>query len=242
MKRESLKAEQRTILGKKVRFLRREGILPANIFGKGMKSQSLQLPLKDFQNVYDIVHETGLVDLSFGGESYPVLIQNIHIHPITHTPLHADFFKVNLKEKVRATIPIEAIGEPKAVTDKIGVLLQTLSEVEVEALPTDLPENLEINVEGLAQIDDSLTIADLKVPQGVEIMAEPAEMIFRISELVSEEAEELAAEEEAAAEAASDEAAAEGEGSEGGEAATDGEKSEGGDASDAPAKEESSEE
>jgi large subunit ribosomal protein L25 len=205
MKREALKAEKRTITGKKVKHLRKEGILPANMFGKGIKSTSLQLPLKEFENVYNVVHETGLVDLTFDGQSYPVLIQNIHIHPTTHTPLHADFFKVNLKEKVKATVPIIAIGEPKAVADKIGVLLQLLSEVEVEALPADLPENIEVNVEGLSDIDQSLSLEDLKVPIGVEILAEPSEMVFRIGELVSEEAEELAAEEEAEAEAASEE-------------------------------------
>jgi len=207
MKREALTAEKRTITGKKLKHLRREGILPANMFGKGMKSTSLQLPLKEFRKVYDEVHETGLVDLTVDKETHPVLIQNIHIQPITHIPLHADFFKVNLKEKVKATIPVLGVGEPKAVTDKIGVLLQSLSEVEVEALPADLPEHIEISVERLAQIDDSLTVADLKVPTGVEILAEPAEMVFRIAELVSEEAEELAAEEEAAAEAASEEGA-----------------------------------
>lgn len=211
MKRASLIAEKRTITGKKVKHLRREGILPANMFGKGMKSTSLQLPLKEFQKVYDEVHETGLVDLTVDKETHPVLIQNIHTQPITHVPLHADFFKVNLKEKVKASIPVIGIGEPKAVTDKIGVLLQSLSEVEVEALPADLPENIEISVEGLSQIDDSLTVANLKVPSGVEIMAEPAEMVFRIAELVSEEAEELAAEEEAASEAASEEGSSEGE-------------------------------
>jgi len=207
MKREALTAEKRTITGKKLKHLRREGILPANMFGKGMKSTSLQLPLKEFRKVYNEVHETGLVDLTVDKETHPVLIQNIHIQPITHIPLHADFFKVNLKEKVKATIPVLGVGEPKAVTDKIGVLLQSLSEVEVEALPADLPEHIEISVERLAQIDDSLTVADLKVPTGVEILAEPAEMVFRIAELVSEEAEELAAEEEAAAEAASEEGA-----------------------------------
>lgn len=210
MKRENLTAEKRTILGKQVKYLRREGILPANMFGKGIKSTSLQLPLKDFQNVYSIVHETGLVDLTVGSETHPVLIQNIHIHPITHTPLHADFFKVNLKEKVKASVPIIAVGEPKAVLDKIGVLLQPLSEVEVEALPADLPEHIEVNIESLANIDDSITLGDLKVPSGVELIAEPTEMVFRIGELVSEEAEELAAEEEAAAEAAETEAGVEG--------------------------------
>lgn len=207
MKREKLSAEKRAVLGKKVKHLRREGILPANMFGKGMKSTSLQLPLKEFQNVYNMVHETGLVDLTVDGQTHPVLIQNIHIHPITHTPLHADFFKVNLKEKVKATIPVVAVGEPKAVTDKIGVLLQPLSEVEVEALPADLPEHIEVNVESLANIDDSITLGNVHAPQGVDILAEPTELVFRIGELVSEEAEELAAEEEAAAEAESEEAA-----------------------------------
>lgn len=210
MKRESLKVEKRTVTGKKVKHLRRDGILPANMFGKGIKSQSLQLALKDFEEIYKKVHETGLVDLTIGSEIHPILIQNVQIHPITHAPIHADFFKVNLKEKVRASIPIIAVGEPKAVSEKVGVLLQPLSEVEVEALPTDLPENLEINVEKLAAIDDNLTIADLKAPNGVEILAEPHEMIFRIDELVSEEAEELAAEEEAEAQAASEESEGEG--------------------------------
>ena len=217
MKRETLQAEKRTVTGKQVKHLRREGILPANMFGRGIKSMSVQLPLKDFQEVYKKAHETGLVDLTVEGEKYPVLIQNVHSHPITYVPLHADFFKVNLKEKVKATVPIIGIGEPKAVTDKIGVLLQTLSEVEVEALPADLPENFEINIEGLAQIGESLTIADLKLPADVEITAEPTEMIFRIDELVSEEAEELAAEEEAEAQEASEE----------GEAKTEGEATEG---------------
>jgi large subunit ribosomal protein L25 len=207
MKREALKAEKRTIVGKKVKHLRREGILPANMFGKGIKSTSLQLPLKEFEAIYNVVHETGLVDLTVDGQTHPVLIQNIHIQPITHTPLHADFFKVNLKEKVKATVPIIAVGEPKAVTDKIGVLLQPLSEVEVEALPADLPENIEVNVENLSTIDESISLEDVKVPNGVEIMAEPTEMVFRIAELVSEEAEELAAEEEAESEAASEEGA-----------------------------------
>ncbi len=227
MKREALNAEKRTIFGKRVKHLRREGLLPANMFGKGIKSLSVQMPLKEFQEIYKKVHETGLVDLSVAGETHPILIQNVHVDPQTHTPLHADFFKVNLKEKVKATIPIVGIGEPKAVIDKIGVLLQPLSEVEVEALPADLPEHLEINIERLAQIGESLTIADLKVPSDVEIMAEPAEMIFRIDELVSEEAEELAAEEEAAAEEASETSEEEAKGEKETEGETNASESEG---------------
>lgn len=211
MKRESLKAEKRDIVGKKVKKLRKEGLLPANMFGKGIKSQSLQLSLKDFQTVYGKAHETGLVDLEIGKEVHPILIQNVQIHPITHTPIHADFFKVNLKEKVRAAIPVVPVGEPKAVAERIGVLLQPLSEVEVEALPADLPEHLEVNIESLAAIGDSLSISDIKAPSGVEILGEPTEMIFRVDELVSEEAEELAEEEAQEAEEAAEAGASEAE-------------------------------
>lgn len=215
MKRDSLVATKRTITGKQVKHLRRDGILPANLYGKGIDSQAVQLPIGDFKKIYNEVHETGVVDLKVEGmDAVPILIKNVAIHPTTYEPLHADFYKVNLKEKVRATIPIVAVGEPKAVTDKIGVLLQTLNEVEVEALPTDLPESIEVNVENLVNIDDSLTLADAKIPTGVEITAEPTEMIFRIGELVSEEVEELAEEEAAEAEAAAAEA---GEGSTEGE-------------------------
>lgn len=207
MKRDSLVATKRTITGKQVKHLRRDGILPANLYGKGIDSQAVQLPIGDFKKIYNEVHETGVVDLKVEGmDAVPILIKNVAIHPTTYEPLHADFYKVNLKEKVRATIPIVAVGEPKAVTDKIGVLLQTLNEVEVEALPTDLPESIEVNVENLVNIDDSLTLADAKIPTGVEITAEPTEMIFRIGELVSEEVEELAEEEAAEAEAAAAEA------------------------------------
>ncbi len=224
MKRENLKAEKRTVSGKKVKQLRKSGILPANIYGRNIESQAVQLPLKEFTNIFKIVHETGLVDLELDGKTHPVLIHNVQVHPMTYEPIHADFFQVNMKEKVKTSIPIVVVGEPKAVTDKIGVLLQTLSEIEIEALPADLPENVEVNVENLAQVDDSITLEQIKIPAEVTLLTDATQTVVRIGELVSQEAEELAAEEEAAAEAAAEEGAegtAEGEG----EKAEDEEKS-----------------
>lgn len=220
MKRENLKAEKRTISGKKVKQLRRDGILPANIYGKNIESEAVQLPLKEFNTIFKIVHETGLVDLELDGKVHPVLIHNVQVHPMTYEPIHADFFQVNLKEKVKTSIPIVSVGEPKAVTDKIGVLLQSLSEVEIEALPADLPENIEVNVESLAAVDDHILLENIKIPAEVTLLTDASQTVFRIGELVSQEAEELAAEEEAAAEAASEEAAEE-------TAAEEGEKTEG---------------
>jgi len=140
--------------------------------------------------------------------------------------LHADFFQVNLKEKVKANVPLEFVGEPKAVTEKTGILMEITNEVEVEALPTELPEKIEVNVEHLAQIDDQIAVSDLKVPQGVTILSDLNQVVAKIEELVSKEALEQAAEEAAAAEAAKAEAgeatgeAAEGAGTEG-ESATE---------------------
>jgi large subunit ribosomal protein L25 len=201
MKRHKLAIEKRKILGKQIKKLRREGILPGNIFGKNIKSTSVQVLLKDFTPVYKDAGSTGLVDLELDGKIIPVLIQDLQTD-YKNNVLHANFYQVNLKEKVKSAIPLEIVGEPKAVTEKIGLLMNILSEVEVEALPEDLPENIEVNVEHLAAVNDQITVADLKVPTGVEVLTDATQVVSKIDELVSKEAQELAAEEAAAAEAA----------------------------------------
>lgn len=217
MKRYQLSAEERKVTGKQVKKLRRVGVLPANVYGKDIKSQNLQLPLKDFMKVFEEAGETGVVDLSYGKNTVPVLIHNLHTD-YRNTPLHADFFQVNLKEKVTAMIPVEFTGEAKAETEKIGLLEKITNEVEVEALPTELPEKFELNVEPLANVGDQITVEMLHKPDGVEILSDPSLVIAKIGELVSKEAAEDAAAAEAAAEAASEEGA---EGTEG-EAPTEG--------------------
>lgn len=223
-KRENLKVEKRAVVGKKVRKLRKEGILPANIYGKEFKSTSVQVPIKDFEKVFNIAHETGLVDLAIDSQTIPVLIHNVQIDPRSQAPVHADFFKVNLKEKITAKVPVVAVGESKAVLDKVGLLEQPLSEIEVEALPTDLPEKIEVNVENLAQVNDQIIVSDVKAPEGVTILTETSQLVFKIGELVTKAMEEqiAAAEAEAAAataEAKPEEGAAPAEG----EASTEGE-------------------
>ena len=222
MKRYKLSAEPRKITGKKVKKLRREGILPANVYGKGIKSQSLQLPLEDFEKVYKEAGSTGVIDLSYGKSTTPVLIHNLHTD-YRNTALHADFFQVNLKEKVTAMIPVELTGEAKAETEKVGLLEKITDEIEVEALPTELPEKIEASVESLAEVSDQLTAADLKMPTGVTLTSDPASIIAKIGELVSKEAQAQAEEEAAAAEEAKEEDA-EGETSGGEEKAEGGEE------------------
>lgn len=215
-KREKLSVTKREITGKEVRKLRREGVLPGNIYGKDFASTSVQLPVKEFKKIYSISGGTGLVDLEYGGEVIPVLIHNVHINQMTDEPLHADFYKVNLKEKITAKISVEAVGEPKAVADKVGLLEQPMMDIEIEALPTELPEKIEVNVEKLAAVDEQVLVSDITVPAGVTILTDGGQVVFKIGELVTKEMEEqMAADEvaveEAQAEAAVGEKAAEGE-------------------------------
>ena len=211
MKTYKLTAEPRKITGKKVKKLRRDGILPANVYGKGIKSQSLQLPLKDFYRVFEEAGSTGVVELTYGKNTIPVLIHNLHTD-YRNTPLHADFFQVNLKEKVTAMIQLELTGEAKAETEKVGLIEKIVSEIEVEALPTQLPEKIEVNIESLAQVDDQILAQDLKMPTGVTLLSDPNKVIVKVGDLISKEAQAQAEEEAAAAEAASEEGAEETEG------------------------------
>ena len=209
MKHPLLKAEPRTVLGKKVKKLRREGLLPGNVYGKGLSSVALQVSLADFEKAHKEAGATGLIDLQLNGNSHPVLVKNLQMNYQSHTPLHADFYQVNMKEKVKAMVPVVLVGEAKAVTDKIGLLLQTLSEVEIEALPDKLAENIEVNVEHLAELDAHILVSDLKAPEGVEILSDPSQTVAKVSELVVEEPEpevEEAAEGEEGAEAKEGEA------------------------------------
>ncbi|HWY79921.1 MAG TPA: 50S ribosomal protein L25 [Candidatus Sulfotelmatobacter sp.] len=189
MKHPELKAEKRTVLGKKVKKLRREGFLPGNVYGKGLESHALQIKLSDFENVYKNTGETGLVDLAFDGKSKPVLIKNLQMNHATRTLLHVDFYQVNLKEKVKTTVPVILTGEAKAVTDKIGLVLQSLSDVEIEALPDKLPEHIELSVEHLAEIGDQVTVADMKAPEDVIILTDPGQTVAKVMEQVVEEPE-----------------------------------------------------
>lgn len=202
MQKHTLKVTKREIFGKKLKALRKTGVLPGNIYGKDLKSQAVQVPVKEFQAVYDQVGSSGVVYLDFEGKEHPVLIHALAYDYIKSQPLHADFFQVNMKEKVKTKVPLHIVGEPKAVTEKIGMLLQPVGEIEVEALPTDLPESLEIDVTELAEVGQNLKVLDIKRADTITILSDPEQVVASIAELVSEEAVAQAAEEAAAAEAA----------------------------------------
>lgn len=210
MKRTPLVAQKRTVVGRKVNRLRKQGIIPGSVYGNNIKSLMLQMPLDSFVKVWNEAGETGLVDLTIDGEVKPVLVKHVQEHPVTSIALHVDFYQVNLKEKVTANVPVELNGVAPAVANSLGVLLSITDEVEVEALPTELPESIVVDISTLAEVGSTVKVSDLKVPQGVVILTEAETEVVKIGELVTKEAEAQA---EADAQAAQAEAtsAADGE-------------------------------
>lgn len=207
MDKVTLNAQKRTVVGRKVKKLRKDGLIPANIYGKKVKSVAVQVLVKEFSGVFSKVGETGLVELMLEGKTHPVLIHNVAFHPVTSSPLHIDFFQVDLHEKVQTRVPLSFVGAAPVVKDKLGVLLHILSEVEITALPTDLPEKLEVDISGLAVVGDTLKVSDLKVSDKIKILSDVNLEVIKVAPLVSKEAEQMA-KEEAEVKAAQEAAAA----------------------------------
>lgn len=212
MDRLSLKAEERTILGKKVKQLRKEGKIPAHVFGNTKEVEHVAVDLKDFAIVYDQAGETGVIDLKIGAEkTRPVMVKDSQYNPVNGQLLHIDFYQVNLNVKVTVPTPVVLIGEePELVHSGEAIVLQTISELQVEALPGDLVEHIEVNIGVLKNIDDAVLVETLNYDRSkLTVHAEPSEVVVKLAPAVTAEMEELLEEQEAEAAAATEEDQAE---------------------------------
>lgn len=189
MDKQTLKAQKRTVLGRKVKKLREENVLPANVYGSKVKSQAVQVGLSDFEKVFKITGETGLVELVVDKKKLPVLIHNVQKDPVSDGLLHADFLQVDLKQKVSAQVPVELSGTAPAEKQG-GTVVQYINEIEVEALPTDLPDKFEVDLTVLKEIDQEYLVGDLKVDsKKVEVKNDPKQIIVKAEPPRKEEEE-----------------------------------------------------
>lgn len=179
----SLKADKREIIGRKVKKLRQEGKVPANIFGKKIESQAIVVDLKEFEEVFEKAGETQIVDLN--GKS--VLISNVTYNPVGGNILHVDFRQVDLTEKITAKVPVETVGESPAEKQSLGTVVQHISELEVEALPADLPEKITVDASILTEVDQAVFVKDLRIPGKVEIKNDPEAIVVKVEPLQKEE-------------------------------------------------------
>lgn len=190
----ALKANPRELFGKKAKKLRQKGLIPATVYGHNISPVSVELGYKDLSKVYEKSGEAELLDLEILGEKEkrPVLIHQEQKDPVTGKLIHLEFLQVSLTEKVTAKIPLVFVGEARAVKDGIGVLVEVLHEVELEALPQDLPGSLEVRVSELAELNQSIKVSDLVLPQGVKIKTHAEEIVCKIVEPQKEEEKPVA--------------------------------------------------
>lgn len=188
MNKFKLKAEQRKIVGRKVKTLRTLGVLPSNVFGSGVKSKSIKVDRKEFEKVFKEAGETSIIEMVLGNKKIPVLVHGIQRDPVTSEMLHIDFLQIDLKKKVTASVPVILVGEAPAEKQGLGTAVQNIDEIEVEALPTDLPEKFEVDLSVLEEASSSIQVKDLSFDKAkVSISIEGDEVVVKIEELRKEE-------------------------------------------------------
>jgi len=182
-----VKAENRTVLGRKVKNLRKSGFIPATVYGKGFDSRAIQFLGTELEKIYNEVGESGLVNLTIGEETLPILFRNPQYDAIEGDLIHIDCYKVNLREKISAMVPIVLIGESQAVKDG-NILVPVTDEIEIEALPADLPESIEVDLSVLETLESVVTVADLKIDTSkLEILTHHEQVIVKVEEPRAEE-------------------------------------------------------
>ena len=185
----TLKSEKRDIFGRKVNRLRKVGKIPANVFGKKITSEAILVDKKDFQEVFEKAGETQIIDLT----GKPVLVSNVQVDPVSGEPLHIDFRQVDLSEKIEAKVPVEIEGESPAEKQSLGTVVQQLDEIEVEALPADLPEKIMVDVSNLTEVDQAIYVKDLKVDSKVTIKTDLESIVLKVEPPQKEEVVEVVA-------------------------------------------------
>jgi large subunit ribosomal protein L25 len=187
----TLKAKSRKELGKKVKKLRMQGILPGVLYGSKEKSQHLEIDYKEFDKVYRGAGESSLISLELGEKKFLVLIHQLQLDPISLNPIHVDFFQPNLKEEIEANVILVFEGEAPAVKDLGGTFVRNISEIEVRALPQNLPHEIHVDISSLLTFEDSILIKDLKLPEGVKALRDGDDIIALVAspEKVEEELE-----------------------------------------------------
>jgi large subunit ribosomal protein L25 len=192
MEKEVLKATKRTVTGKQVRALRRAGQIPAVIYGHHVEPVVISLESHDATLALSRLSSSTLITIDVEGTEYPTLVREKQRDYIRNVLTHVDFLAVSLKEKLRAEVSIELTGISPAVKDLNAILVNGLTTLTVECLPTDLPEKFVVDISGLAVIGNGIHVRDVPAPENVKIMDDPDEMIVVATAPAKEEVAEVA--------------------------------------------------
>lgn len=189
-----LDAEQRTRIGKRVKALRREGKLPAILYGKNIDPIPLTLNAKDANKVLGTISSSQLVIIKLGKEKHTALVRDRQRNPIYGHLTHVDLLAVSMTEKLRTNVPVELVGEPVAVRELGGLLVTGVEMLEVESLPGDLPDRFTVDVSEMANFGDTIAVRELNIPPGVDVLTDQDEVVAVITiprAVIEEEEEEV---------------------------------------------------
>lgn len=180
-----LKATKRDVLGKRNRFLRRQGITPTHLFGHNVESVSLQCDARDLQAIVDRAGNTRLVHLSVDGEkdAKNVFVQEIQRDVFTKQLIHVDFYQIKKGEKMTLSIPIVLVGEAPALKGKGRLLIHGTSEISVECLPENVPPQIDVDISILEEVDQSIFVKDLNIGSDIAVHADPEQLVVKVSEV-----------------------------------------------------------
>lgn len=170
--------------------LRKAGQVPAVFYGMANPTTPISISNIEFKKVWHKAGESSAVELTVDGKKVDVLIHDVQTHPVNDEPIHVDFLAIDMNKKIKVNIPIEFEGVSPAVKSGIGNLVKVMHEIEVEALPKDLPHNLVADISTLVDTSSQITVADIKLPAGVVVTLEPTEVIASIIEQKEEVIEE----------------------------------------------------
>lgn len=188
-----LNAEKRNILGKKVKTERKKGLMPAVIYGKDTENQPIFVSLKEFQKLYKEAGETSVIEVLIAGAKKNAMIYDISFDPINGIPTHADFLIVKMDEPIEATVPLVFHGESEAVRAG-GILVKVIHELNVKALPNNIPHELAVDLSKLKTLEDKITVSDIKILKNVEILEKEPDEVIVLIETPKEETEETVSE------------------------------------------------
>jgi large subunit ribosomal protein L25 len=189
----SLQAQVRTVIGKKVKHLRKAGNIPATVYGKGFTPVSITVDDRAFNLIYRRSGKTALIDLDIAGKVASVFVQEVQRHPLTRNIIHIDFKAVDLKVAIHIEVPVTTVGESPVVARGDAMINHVLNSVMVEALPAELPQHIEVDVSGLDSLDKSISAGDIPAAQGYKILTDPDQVLISLTQVRAAVEEEPAA-------------------------------------------------
>ena len=207
MKGLALPASKRNVLGKKTRFLRRQGIIPTHLFGHGLESIPLQCDTAELQRIIAQAGTTRLIALEIEGDKEPrsVFIREIQRDACTGVLLHIDFYQVRKRERIKIDVPIVLVGEAPALKEKGRSLIHGVTSLSVECLPDRLPPQIEVDLSPLEEVEQAIYVKDIALSPDITVITAPDQLVMKVSEARVEKVEEVVVEAEAPTEEVAEE-------------------------------------